>query len=152
MPVSLSGPSCPHFGPVAFKTGVLSTGSGGHPVAVTQALQKKLVYEPLDTLRDTFHPSKAHMSFDLIIKNGTIVDGSGQTEPYRADVGIQGEQISSIGDLSSVEAADSIDATGLIVAPGFIDVHVHGEIALLGGPIGSIAHGHETDQYQGPLV
>jgi N-acyl-D-amino-acid deacylase len=115
-------------------------------VAVTQALQKKLVYEPLDTLRDTFHPSKAHMSFDLIIKNGTIVDGSGQTEPYRADVGIQGEQISSIGDLSSVEAADSIDATGLIVAPGFIDVHVHGEIALLGGPdqFGEVRQGITT--------
>ena len=74
------------------------------------------------------------MTFDLIIKSGSIVDGTGKTEPYSGDVGILDEKIEAIGDLSSADAADVIDASGLIVSPGFIDVHVHGEIALLGGP------------------
>ena len=74
------------------------------------------------------------MSYDLIIKRGTIIDGTGKTPRYVADVGIRGEEIADIGDLSEAEATETIDACGHIVAPGFIDVHVHGEIALLGGP------------------
>lgn len=74
------------------------------------------------------------MTFDLIIKNGTVVDGSGTKPAYAADVGIRDEKIAAIGDLSDAAGNDTIDARGLVVAPGFIDVHVHGEIALLGGP------------------
>ncbi len=74
------------------------------------------------------------MRFDLIIRNGTIVDGTGTNEPYLGDVGIRGEKIEAVGDLSAAQSDDVIDAAGLVVSPGFIDVHVHGEIALLGGP------------------
>jgi N-acyl-D-amino-acid deacylase len=71
--------------------------------------------------------------FDLTITGGTVVDGSGRPG-YRADVGIVGERIAAIGDLSSAGAEQSIDATGLIVAPGFVDTHTHSEGSLLTDP------------------
>jgi N-acyl-D-amino-acid deacylase len=63
---------------------------------------------------------------DLLILHGNLVDGSGK-KPRRADVGIRGDRIVFIGDARRVhlEAARTIDATGLIVAPGFIDPHTH---------------------------
>lgn len=71
--------------------------------------------------------------FDLTISGGTVIDGSGNLG-YRADVGITGEIIQAIGDLSQSDASRVIDATGLIVAPGFIDTHTHSEGALLVDP------------------
>lgn len=62
--------------------------------------------------------------FDLIIRNGKIVDGSGNPW-YEADVGIVDDRIVQIGNLANAQADASIDATGLIVAPGFIDPHTH---------------------------
>jgi N-acyl-D-amino-acid deacylase len=59
--------------------------------------------------------------FDLIVRGGQVVDGAGQL-PQRVDVGITGDRITRIGDLSSASAGRVIDATGLIVTPGFIDV------------------------------
>ncbi len=73
------------------------------------------------------------MTFDLLIRNGTVIDGTGQTPSFQADVGICGDRIDAIGDLCKGEARAVIDATGHIVCPGFIDVHVHSEIALLTG-------------------
>lgn len=72
------------------------------------------------------------MSFDVLIKGGTVVDGTGERS-FRADVAIDGDRIAAIGDLSGAEAGTTVDASGRIVCPGFIDVHVHSEIALLGG-------------------
>ena len=66
----------------------------------------------------------AQESFDLLIKNGRIVDGTG-TPWYEADVGIVGDRITRVGNLSGATAPQVIDATGLIVAPGFIDPHTH---------------------------
>ena len=60
----------------------------------------------------------AQESFDLLIKNGCIVDGTG-TPWYEADVGMVGERITRVGNLSGAIAPKVIDATGLIVAPGF---------------------------------
>ena len=71
--------------------------------------------------------------FDLVIRAGTVVDGSGDAG-YRADVGVTGETVTAIGDLSRAEAGHVIDATGLVVAPGFIDTHTHAEGALLVDP------------------
>ncbi|MBM4407803.1 MAG: amidohydrolase family protein [Chloroflexi bacterium] len=73
------------------------------------------------------------MSFDLLIRDGTVVDGTG-APAFRADVGIVGDRIAAIGALAAAAASARavVEAAGRVVAPGFIDVHVHSEIALLG--------------------
>ena len=62
--------------------------------------------------------------FDLLIKNGRIVDGTG-TPWYEADVGIVDDRIAPVGNLSEASAERNIDAADLVVAPGFIDPHTH---------------------------
>ncbi|MDE0692593.1 MAG: amidohydrolase family protein [Gammaproteobacteria bacterium] len=64
------------------------------------------------------------MAHSLIISGGTVVDGSGAA-PKRADVAIDDGRVSRIGDLSGAEASETIDATGKIVTPGFVDLHTH---------------------------
>lgn len=73
------------------------------------------------------------MRFDAIIAGGTVVDGTGEKEPFVADVGILEDSIAAIGDLGKAETPCRIAAIGKVVCPGFVDVHVHSEIALLGG-------------------
>ncbi len=68
-------------------------------------------------------------TYDVIIANGTIVDGTGKPG-YTSDVGIIGETIAKIGKLSKAKSENRIDATGLIVAPGFLDAHSHSDSAL----------------------
>lgn len=68
--------------------------------------------------------SAAQENFDVLIQGGRIVDGSGNPW-YDADVGIRGERVVAIGNLSSASASRVIDASGLIVSPGFIDPHTH---------------------------
>ena len=65
--------------------------------------------------------ARAAVKYDLILKNGKVVDGSGAPW-YVADVGIRGGKIAKIGRIAAEEAETVIDATGLIVAPGFIDM------------------------------
>ncbi len=72
---------------------------------------------------------QSNSGFDLIVRSGTVVDGTG-APPVTADVGISGGVIKEIGDLSSVTAADEIDAAGLVVTPGIIDVHSHADLTL----------------------
>ena len=64
------------------------------------------------------------MSHDTIISGATIIDGTGG-EPISADIAIDGERISRIGDLTGVDAGRKIDAEGKIVTPGFVDLHTH---------------------------
>jgi N-acyl-D-amino-acid deacylase len=68
--------------------------------------------------------------FDLIVRGGQVVDGSNQP-PVRADVGIIGDRITRIGDLSKETAGRVIDAGGMVVAPGFIDVQGQSGTTLL---------------------
>jgi N-acyl-D-amino-acid deacylase len=72
------------------------------------------------------------MDFDVLIKGGEVVDGTGAPR-RQADVGIKDGRLAAIDHLDGAQAADVIDASGLAVAPGFIDVHVHSELARLGG-------------------
>ena len=71
--------------------------------------------------------------FDLIIRNGTIIDGT-RTDRYPADIGLRADRIAAIGDLGDTESQHSIDAQGKIVAPGFVDVHNHSDGWLLQKP------------------
>ena len=64
------------------------------------------------------------MTHETIISGGTVVDGAG-TAPRRADVAIDNGRISRVGDLAGEQAERSIDATGKLVTPGFIDLHTH---------------------------
>src|SRR5215470_11423301 len=68
--------------------------------------------------------------FDVLIKNGKILDGTGNPW-YHADIGIRGDRIVAIGKLSGATAKKTIDAAGKIVAPGFIDTLGQSELALL---------------------
>src|SRR5580692_7412655 len=68
--------------------------------------------------------------FDVLIKGGTVVDGSG-APGHAADVAIQGGRIAAIGPALAGEACRTIDAKGRVVAPGFIDPHTHFDVQLL---------------------
>ena len=61
--------------------------------------------------------------FDLVIRNGTVVDGTG-AKPFKADVAIQGDRIAAVG-VNLEKGAREIDGTGFYVAPGWVDVHTH---------------------------
>ena len=83
---------------------------------------------------------------DVLIAGGQVVDGSGA--PWvQADVGIQGGRIAAVGRLAGAQAARQIDATGKVVAPGFIDCHSHSDWSLLAnrGADSSLKQGVTTE-------
>src|ERR1700687_488071 len=71
--------------------------------------------------------------FDLIVRNATVVDGS-RAPRYRAEVGVRGDRIASIGPLGNCRADIDIDAAGKVVSPGFIDAHTHDDRLMLSAP------------------
>src|SRR5262245_13122186 len=71
--------------------------------------------------------------FDLIVRHGTLIDGTGQPR-RRADVGVRNERIAAIGDLSAEGSHRTLDAGGRVVAPGFIDLHNHSDGWMLRQP------------------
>ncbi len=73
------------------------------------------------------------MTFDLILTGGQLLDGTG-TPAFSADIGIVGERIEAIGNLSRAQARRVLPLRGLAVAPGFIDTHTHSEGVLLHDP------------------
>lgn len=76
--------------------------------------------------RSTPNAKSAPETYDLWIRNGLVHDGSGGP-PVKADVVVDDDRIVRVGDVEDVRAAKVIDATGKIVAPGFIDMHSHGD-------------------------
>ncbi len=72
-------------------------------------------------------------TFDLIIRNGQVFDGSGG-EPYTANVAIAGDRIAAIGAPADARAGTVIDAAGLAVAPGFINMLSHAYFSMLQDP------------------
>src|SRR3954466_1645808 len=73
------------------------------------------------------------MTYDLLIRNGRVIDGTG-SPAFKADVGIRNGRIAAIGKLSG-DAKRSIDAQGQVIAPGFIDSHPHFDAQLLWDPL-----------------
>jgi len=96
------------------------------------------------------------MSFDVLITGGTVYDGSGSA-PVQADVGIRGDRIFAVGNLLSTFARTVVDAHGLVVAPGFINMLSHSEESLIidGRSQGEIRQGVTTQIFgensMGPL-
>src|SRR5258705_8963594 len=84
------------------------------------------------------------MAYDLLIRNGRIIDGSG-TPAFRGDVGIRNGKIAEIGKLRGA-ATRTIDADGLAVAPGFIDTHCHFDAQVTWDPLCTFScyHGATT--------
>ena len=80
------------------------------------------------------------MAFDLVVKNGTVIDGSGLPR-FRADVGVRDGRIASIGRIRE-RAREVIDADGQIVAPGFIDGHTHMDAQIFWDPYGTCSCWH----------
>jgi len=71
--------------------------------------------------------------FDVLITGGRVVDGTGAPW-YRADVGIRGDRVAAIGLLEDAQAVLRLDARGLVVAPGFIDIHTHARRGIFHTP------------------
>ena len=93
------------------------------------------------------------MNHDIIIRNGTVVDGTG-APARRADVGIRGDLIVAVVDLDDggldARAAREIDAEGRLVTPGFVDIHTHLDAQLAWDPIGTSSCWHGvTSQVMG---
>jgi N-acyl-D-amino-acid deacylase len=91
-------------------------------------------------------------AFDLLLRGGTVIDGTG-TAGRRADVGVLGDRILAVGDLSAVEASEVatvLEVDGRVVAPGFIDPHGHSDGSLfLDGALASHLHQGYTTQLSG---
>src|SRR5881227_2410488 len=80
------------------------------------------------------------MDYGVLIKNGLVADGSGMPA-YRADVGIAGGRIVAIGKVDG-RAGEVVDATGRVVAPGFIDPHTHYDAQLFWDPLATPTSWH----------
>ena len=85
------------------------------------------------------------MSYDLVVKNGMIIDGSGGVR-YRGDVGIKDGKIAKIGRINGEATEETIDAEGHVVTPGFVDGHTHMDAQLFWDQLGSCScyHGVTT--------
>jgi len=84
--------------------------------------------------------------FDILIRNGSVIDGSGKA-PFRGDIGVIGDRIAMIGDLQDLYGDRILEAEGLAVAPGFIDIHTHSDLAVLTDPraLSKVAQGVTTE-------
>lgn len=80
------------------------------------------------------------MAYDFVIRGGTVVDGTG-APARRADLAITGDRIVEVGECAG-EATETIDATGRLVTPGFVDIHTHLDAQMAWDPIGSVSCWH----------
>jgi N-acyl-D-amino-acid deacylase len=112
------------------------------------------------TIHAADEPEQA--AYDLVIRNGRIVDGTGNPW-YVGDIAIRGDRIVAVGRVPEGAAAREIDATGLVISPGFIDMHSHSDYVLLEDPRAEskvrqgvttdiIGEGSSVGPYQGELA
>jgi N-acyl-D-aspartate/D-glutamate deacylase len=98
--------------------------------------------------------SAQSQSFDIVIRNGTVIDGSGNPR-FDADVGIRNGFIAAVGDLAQATATTQIDARGLFVTPGFINIHSHASADALPTAVNMLTQGVTSEIFNadgaGPL-
>lgn len=82
-----------------------------------------------ELLKEHAAMTAARQGFDVVIRGGMVLDGSG-AEAFRADVGISDGRITAVGDLSAAQAGKTVDAAGKYVCPGFVDIHRHADAAV----------------------
>ena len=99
-------------------------------VANPRLLLVRLVLASL-ALTAPAHPAVAQV-YDVLVRNARVLDGTGN-DWFRADIAISGDRIERIGRLPDAVARRTIDATGMYVAPGFIDLHSHADRAMMSG-------------------
>jgi N-acyl-D-amino-acid deacylase len=80
------------------------------------------------------------MAYDLVIRDGTIVDGTGRP-PFRGDVGVTGDRVAAVGDVDG-GGRETIDAGGRVVSPGFVDIHTHLDAQVGWDPVASSSCWH----------
>src|SRR5207302_10077445 len=79
---------------------------------------------------------EAGMAFDLVVKDGMIVDGSGLPR-FQADIGVKDGKIAEIGRINGAAAKETLNAEGRVVSPGFVDGHTHMDAQIFWDPIGT---------------
>lgn len=103
-------------------------------LAAAAASVAALAFGPLSgRLARAQNAAAARGEYDIVIRNGHIIDGTGSPW-YAGDIGIRGGRIAAIGDLAGANAKQTIDAAGRVVAPGFIDMLGQSEITMLVDP------------------
>src|SRR6267378_3502510 len=80
------------------------------------------------------------MAYDVVVRNGVVVDGSGLAS-FRADVGIRDGRVASIGRIRE-RGSEEVDAEGHVVTPGFVDGHTHMDAQLFWDPLGTSSCWH----------
>ncbi len=86
------------------------------PVGITKLASALLAFAGISVAQSA--------TYEIILRHGTVIDGTG-SKPYRADIAIRNGFIARIGDLRSVQAGIDLDVSGLVVAPGFLNIHSH---------------------------
>src|SRR5262245_41510320 len=89
-----------------------------------------LMFVAFATLSLSAGPPGKGDRYDLLIRNGKLVDGTGNPW-YHGDLAIRGDKIAAVGRVPAGQARREIDARGLVIAPGFIDMHSHSDFLLL---------------------
>src|SRR5829696_7992939 len=116
--------------PDVFCAKVHSFGRRSRPVKSTHFVSSLLCVAALLSSSLPAGEAASAPQYDLLIRNGRVVDGTGRAG-YVADVAVKGDRIARIGRLGRARASRVIDARGLVVAPGFIDMLGQSEINLL---------------------
>ena len=90
-------------------------------------------------------PAQAEdMDFDVLLRGGTVIDGTG-AEAFQADVGVVGDRIAQVGDLSDASATTELDVEGLVATPGFVEIHSHANVGALPEARSSLTQGVTTE-------
>lgn len=130
LPRQTYAPLCPVCGPRQTPKGVWLTS------AAARVYNRFMAASPPDL------DALSRASFDLVLRGGTVLDGTGSV-PARADVGVRGERVAAVGDLTHAAAGRVLDVDGCFVCPGFIDIHTHSDLSVLFTP------GMESSLFQG---